>query len=94
MVGLLPLGGQARRRQRKITLPNDVTVDAEVDLGLAHGVYNLAVRLNVRLSGMDEETARGLVEAASHTCPYSLATIGNIEVRYNAITSISAERAA
>jgi Ohr subfamily peroxiredoxin len=79
---------------QKIDLPNDVTVDAEVDLGLAHGIYNLAARLNIRLPGMDEETARGLVEAASHTCPYSLATSGNIAVHYNTITSAAANQAA
>jgi Ohr subfamily peroxiredoxin len=77
--------------KRKITLPNDVSINAEVDLGLAEGVHHLAARLNVSLPGMDEETARWLVEAASHTCPYSLATHGNVEVHYNAITSVSAE---
>lgn len=36
---------------------------------------------------MDQETAQSLVEAASHLCPYSLATSGNIDVKYNVITS-------
>jgi lipoyl-dependent peroxiredoxin len=80
--------------KRKIDLPNDLAVDAEVDLGLAQGGFHLAARLNVRLPGMDEETARSLVDAASHTCPYSLATSGNIEVHYNTITSASANQAA
>ena len=66
---------------------------AEVDLGLAKGVHNLAARLNVDLPGMDRETAQSLVEAASHACPYSLATSGNIEVKYNVITSQAAARA-
>ncbi len=37
--------------------------------------------------------ARGLVEAASHTCPYSLATSDNIEVHHNAITAKAGSRA-
>lgn len=79
--------------QKKIALPDDVTVNAEIDLGLVHGSYNLAARINVNLPGMDDEMARGLVEAASHTCPYSLATSGNIEVHHNAITAKAGSRA-
>jgi osmotically inducible protein OsmC len=77
--------------KKKITLPSEVAIDAEVDLGLVHGVHNLAARLNVNLPGMDQETAKSLVEAASHQCPYSLATSGNIEVTYNVITAQAAE---
>jgi osmotically inducible protein OsmC len=79
--------------KKKITLPSDIAIDAEVDLGLAHGVHNLAARLDVALPGMDQETAQSLVEAASHACPYSLATSGNIDVKYNVITSTPADRA-
>jgi organic hydroperoxide reductase OsmC/OhrA len=49
--------------------------------------------MKVRLPGMNQETARWLVEAASQTCPYSLATSGNIDVHYNVITSEPADRA-
>jgi Ohr subfamily peroxiredoxin len=77
--------------KKKIALPNDLGIDAEVGLGLAEGIHHLAARFNVNLPGMDDETARWLLEAASHTCPYSLATSGNIEVHYNAIASVSAE---
>ncbi len=57
--------------KRNIMLPNDAAVDAEVDLGLNQGLHHLAARLYVRLAGIDRETARSLVEAASHMCPYS-----------------------
>ena len=73
--------------KRKIALPVGVAVDAEVDLGTAIGGVGLAARLEVSLIGMDEEAAQSLVEAASHTCPYSLATSGNIEVTYSVVTS-------
>ena len=58
---------------------------------LAKGVHHLAARLNVSLPGMDEQTAQSLVEAASHACPYSLATSGNIEVTYNVTASEARE---
>jgi lipoyl-dependent peroxiredoxin len=73
--------------KKRIAIPSDVDIDAETDLGLVHGVHHLAARLNVNLPGMDQETAQSLVEAASHVCPYSLATSGNIDVKYNVITS-------
>ena len=73
--------------KRKIALPVGVAVDAEVDLGTAVGGVGLAARLEVSLIGMDQEAAQSLVEAASHACPYSLATSGNIEVTYSVITS-------
>src|ERR1700722_14562710 len=78
--------------KKKIALPAEVAIDAEVDLGTTHGAFGLAARLNVSLPGMDQETAQSLVEAASHVCPYSLATSGNIEVKYNVIISEPANR--
>src|SRR5206468_5586401 len=35
--------------KKTISLPADVAVDAEVDLGTTHGVFGLAARLNVSL---------------------------------------------
>jgi osmotically inducible protein OsmC len=78
--------------KKRIALPSDVAINAEVDLGLVHGVHHLAARLNVNLPGIDQETAQSLADAASHVCPYSLATSGNIDVKYNVITSESADR--
>ncbi len=66
--------------KKKVTLPADVAIDAEVDLGTTHGVFGLAARLNVSLPGMDRRAAQALVEAAHHVCPYSHATRGNIDV--------------
>ncbi len=51
------------------------------------GVHNLAARLNVNLPGMDQETGQSLAEVASHVCPYSPATTGNIDVMYSVITN-------
>jgi osmotically inducible protein OsmC len=79
--------------KKRIALPSDIAIDAEVDLGLVHGVHHLAARLSVNLPGMDQETAQSLVEAAHHVCPYSLATSGNIDVKLNVITSQPGDRA-
>jgi osmotically inducible protein OsmC len=68
-----------------VTLPADVAVDAEVDLGLTDGAYFLGARLNVSLPGVDRDTARKLVDTAHQTCPYSKATRGNIDVVINLI---------
>lgn len=78
--------------KRKIALPTQRAADAEVDLGTIRGGVGLAARLNVSLPGVDHETAQSLVEAASHVCPYSVATSGNIEVKYSVITSEPADR--
>ena len=78
--------------KRKIALPAEVAVDAEVDLGTTHGGVGLAARLNVNMVGMDPETAQSLVESASRVCPYSLATSGNIEVSYSVNTSEAGDR--
>src|SRR5271165_697722 len=78
--------------KRKIALPAEVEVDAEVDLGTTRGGVGLAARLNISLPGIEQESAQSLVEAASHVCPYSLATSGNIEVTYSVITSEPVDR--
>ena len=71
---------QAVGRELKVTVPADVSVDAEVDLGTNDGGYQLGARLNVSLPGLERDEARRLVELAHQTCPYSKATRGNIEV--------------
>jgi lipoyl-dependent peroxiredoxin len=72
--------------KKKIPLPADVAIHAEVDLGVTHGVFGLAARLNVSLPGVDPETARALVDAAHQVCPYSHATRGNIDVAIAVVT--------
>jgi osmotically inducible protein OsmC len=69
----------------KVTLPADVAIDAEVDLGTTGGDYGLAARLNVSLPGMERHAAEALVDAAHQICPYSRATRGNIDVTINVL---------
>jgi len=64
----------------KVALPDDLAVDAEVDVGSTPGAYGLAARLNVSLPGIEVEVAQHLLEATDQLCPYSNATRGNIDV--------------
>lgn len=64
----------------KLSVPAEVSIDAEVDLGPIPNAYGIAARLNVSLPGMDREVAQNLVNAAHQVCPYSNATRGNIDV--------------
>ena len=67
--------------KRKIALPAEVTIDAEVDLNLGDGGYFLSTRLNVSLPGVERNAAKALLDEARQICPYSKATRGNIDVR-------------
>jgi len=72
-------------QRKKIKLPPDVAIDAEVDLHLDDGAYFLSARLNVSIPGIERSIAEGLVEDAEGICPYSKATNGNIAVTYNVV---------
>jgi Ohr subfamily peroxiredoxin len=65
----------------KLAVPQDVSIDAEVDLGPIPNAYGIAVRLKVNLPGMDRAQAQQLVDAAHQVCPYSNATRGNVDVQ-------------
>ena len=65
---------------KKITIPEDTSIDASVDLGKIPDAYGIAVRLDVTLPGMDRAAAQDLLDAAHKVCPYSNATRGNIDV--------------
>ena len=67
---------------RKLRLPEQSSVDAEVSLLKTDGdEYQLAVVLKVNLPGLDDELKRELVESAHRTCPYSRMTRGNVDVQ-------------
>jgi Ohr subfamily peroxiredoxin len=70
--------------KQKITLPADLAIDAEVDLGPVGQAYGIAVRLDVSLPGMDRTQAQQLLDTAHQVCPYSNATRGNVEVTLTA----------
>jgi len=71
--------------RRKIKLPAEVAVDAEIDLNLDGSDFFLAARLHVSLPGLDREVAQALIDAAHGICPYSKAVHGNIAVKTNLV---------
>lgn len=80
-IGAIGLAAQ----QRRIRLTETPAIDAQVDLVMNGGVFDLRARLDVEVPGVDPETARELVEAAHEICPYSRATRGNVAVELNVV---------
>jgi lipoyl-dependent peroxiredoxin len=72
-------------RKRKIALPADPAIDAEVQLHSGDSGYYLSASLNVSLPGIDREVAKALMEAADKLCPYSKALRGSIDVTVNVL---------
>ena len=64
----------------KLAVPADASIDAEVDLGPIPNAYGIAVRLTVKVPGLDRAQAQQLIDAAHQVCPYSNATRNNIDV--------------
>ncbi len=65
---------------KKIAVPADAAIDAEVDIGPIPQGFGIAARLAVSLPGLDRAVAQDLIETAHKVCPYSNATRGNIVV--------------
>jgi Ohr subfamily peroxiredoxin len=65
---------------KKVAVPADASIDAEVDIGPIPAGFGIAARLAVNLPGMDRAVAQDLVDTAHQVCPYSNATRGNIDV--------------
>ncbi len=66
---------------------DDIEVVGEVGLlPSATGGFNLAVTLDVAISGIDQAKAEEIVKAAHAVCPYSNAIKGNVDVTLNVTT--------
>jgi Ohr subfamily peroxiredoxin len=70
---------------KKVKLPAEPAVDAEVELLNGDEGYFLQARLNVSLPGLEPQVAQEILEGAHQTCPYSKATRGNIKVELNLV---------
>jgi Ohr subfamily peroxiredoxin len=71
--------------KKRIALPEDTAIDAEIDLCMDKGEFFLQARLNISIPGLDREIAQELVDAAEKTCPYSKAINGNVDVKINLV---------
>ena len=72
-------------RKLGVRLPDEVAIDAEVDLCRADDAYFLTARLNVSVPGLDRDVAASIVQTAHQTCPYSKAIRGNVDVEINLV---------
>ena len=72
-------------RKKRIVLPAEMAIDAEVDLCSDEGGYYLQARLNISLPGLEAEVAQALADEAHQTCPYSKAIRGNVDVSINVV---------
>src|SRR5688500_7812370 len=72
---------QLAASQRRIKLPAELAVDAQIDMHVGDGgAYFLRARLAVSVPGIERDQAQALIEAAHLICPYSKAVHGNIDV--------------
>ena len=59
----------------------DVQINSEVGIGPNDaGGFQLSVKLDVTLAGVDQAKAEEIAQAAHKTCPYSNAVAGNVDV--------------
>ena len=66
-----------------IRVPNGIVIDAEVTLGQTlDGGFALAVMMKVSIPELPAPEKSRLVAGAHERCPYSLATMGNIDVQF------------
>lgn len=65
----------------------DVEVTSNVSIGKddSDGGFMLAVRMDVKLPGIERTKAEELAKKAHEFCPYSKATRGNIEVEFKIV---------
>jgi lipoyl-dependent peroxiredoxin len=72
--------------RKKIKLPEQVAVDAEIKLNLEGSSFFLTARLDVSVPGLDREVAQELIQEAHGICPYSKAMLhGNIAIETNLV---------
>ena len=73
--------------QKRITLPEDLSVDVKIDLVQAGNEYVLQAAFDVGMPGFEQEVAEQIAHAAHEVCPYSKATHGNINFALNVTTA-------
>ena len=73
--------------KKKVKLPDDMSVDIQVDVAQSGAAWVLQAKFDVRMPGVPQDVAEKIAQIGHDTCPYSKATHGNIEVVSNVVTS-------
>lgn len=73
-------------RKEGVTL-HDVEINSNVMIGKdeSDGGFRLAVRMDIKMPGIERSQAEELAKKAHAFCPYSKATRGNIDVELNVV---------
>ncbi len=73
-------------RKEGVTL-QDVEINSNVMIGKdeSDGGFRLAVRMDIKMPGIERSQAEDLAKKAHEFCPYSKATRGNIDVELNVV---------
>ena len=66
--------------QKKIALPADTSITADVSIGPIPTGFGIQVTLHINVPGVERAQVEEVVNAAHIVCPYSNATRGNIDV--------------
>jgi hypothetical protein len=76
--------------QRKIALPADTSIEADVSFDtLAQGKpgYGIAVSMRIHAPGLDKARVQEVVDAAHVVCPCSNATRNNVDVTLTVVST-------
>ncbi|OCA89276.1 Organic hydroperoxide resistance protein OhrA [Bacillus sp. FJAT-27225] len=71
---------QLMARKERVKLDSEVTANVSLLKDETDDGFKIAVKLEVKGTGVDKETLEGLVHKAHEFCPYSKATRGNVDV--------------
>ena len=74
-------------KAKKVTVPADMSVEIEVDLGMTGNAYFIQARIEVRMPGVPLDVAEAIAHAAHEMCPYSKAVHGNIDVATSVVAT-------
>lgn len=79
------LGALKSIADKEGVVAEEATVDVQISFNEDGKGFALSAELDVHIPGLSHDETQRLADMAHHTCPYSKATKGNIEVRVTAV---------
>ncbi len=73
--------------KKKVKLPDDLSVDIQVDVAQSGAAWVLQAKFDIRMPGVPQDVAEKIAQIGHETCPYSKAVHGNVDVAVNVMTS-------
>ena len=72
--------------KKKVKLPDDLSVDIQVDVAQSGAAWVLQAKFDIRMPGVPQDVAEKIAQIGHETCPYSKAVHGNVDVAVNVTT--------